>query len=333
MPSEKLVPYKLSLHESYSPENTYDLTNLTSHDPHLPNGYILDIIEDFLEESEGENLRDVQEEKTFVVETYAREGNLIEGYISTGDYGYEADLRHVETGELTHRKDEMEAEQLPFYFLMYLPETTDGETYAKGQRLFILLEQINRAGIKGALNDRLKRFLIGRNDQTVMKMEPVYTRRIYDKIIESDRIYKIEFEVHKLPGDDDEKSMSLVKGMEVEDSEKRTLVFQPSQGGSLEKFRERIERAKDNEKQFAELVAKEVEDVRAKVVNSGGRSETVPLMKNEVAMRRDLTGNGLNYEHGLLTPDTLRREAAALLSDILDPEYVKEIETGASVQR
>ncbi len=330
MPSEKLVPYKIELHEAYDPQNQYDLSSLISHDPNIGYDHIIDAIEDFLSSLEGENLRDSSAEKTFIVEDFERNGNVIDGFISTGNYGYASIIRDVETGTANYQKDELEAEQLPFYFMFYLPETIEGEYYREGKRLVVILQQINRMGIKGQVKGRLKGFMTGDCDESTMKFRPIYTKRIYEKLLESDYLTRVDIDVNRFPGDDERRS-ELINGIDSGNTESQTIVIKPDEdfAGSL---RGLVDRLKDEEREFVEVVSDEVEEVRAKVVNSGGREETIPLMKDQVAMRRDLTGDGLTYEDGLLTASTLRRETDTLFGDIINPNVVESPEFGDSVQ-
>ncbi|MFD1641458.1 hypothetical protein [Halohasta litorea] len=332
MPSEKLIPYKLEIHEKNYPESKYDLSSLHTSDPTLPDDNIIDSIENFLTDLEGENLKDPKKEKTFIVEQLRRNGNVIDGYISTGDYGYEAELKHVDTGDLTHEKGELEAEQMPFYFMFYLPETVKGEIHGDGERLIFVLQQINNRGIKTALKNKLLPYLLENSENSVGKVRPVYTTRVYEQLIDSNRVMRLDVQINKLPGDDESRS-EIIKGLSVEDTREQTLVLKAEQGGSIEKAKEIVRKLKDSNKEFAEIVSNEVEQVDAKVKNSGGRYETIPLMKNQMAMRRDLTGDGLEYDKGLLTPECLRDETKDLLTDIFNSDIVKPPEFGNELDR
>ncbi|QSG13720.1 hypothetical protein [Halapricum desulfuricans] len=330
MPSEKLVPYKIELYEKYDPEQKYDLSNLSSHDPSIGYDHIIDVVEDFLSNLEGRNLRDPSAEKTFIVEDFERNGNVIDGYISTGNYGYESLIRNVETGDPTYEKDEMEAEQLPFYFMFYLPQTVEGEPYRGGTRLVIILEQINRMGIKGQVKSRFEQFLTTSSDDTTVKFRPIYTERIYEKLLEADFLNRIDIDLNKIPGDDERRS-ELIHGIDSGDTKSQTIVLHPDDDFA-DGLREVVGRLKEEEREFAEVVSEEVEEVRAKVVNSGGRQETIPLMKNKVAMRRDLSGDELQYSNGLLTTGSLRREADGLFTDLMHSELVESPEFGDDIQ-
>ena len=128
MPSEKLVPYSFEIYERGDPDNGYNLTQLHAHDTAFGENHILDLMENLFEKQES-NLEPSSNDKTFIVEEYHRDGNLIEGIVSTGYHGYEAEIRDVESGNLTHLKGEDEAEQMPLYFLIYLPHTRGGKPY------------------------------------------------------------------------------------------------------------------------------------------------------------------------------------------------------------
>jgi len=228
MPSEKLIPYKIEINETYDPDNKYNLSSLVSHDPNIGYNHIIDAVENFLSNLEGENLRDSSAEKTFIVEDFERNGNVIDGFISTGNYGYASIIRDVETGTANYQKDELEAEQLPFYFMFYLPETVEDEFYRGGKRLVVILQQINRMGIKGQVKSRIKDFLTSNCDESTMKFEPIYTKRIYEKLLESDYLSRVDIDVNKFPGDDERRS-ELINGVDSGNTESQTIVIKPDE--------------------------------------------------------------------------------------------------------
>lgn len=141
-------------------------------------------------EKQGNNLEPSSNDKTFVIEENHRDGNLIEGIVSTGYHGYEAEIRDVESGDLTHLKGEDEAEQMPLYFLIYLPHTRESEPYDNGQTALIILHQVNRIGVKGKLKKHIKQTCLSGVTDYTMKMDPVTTEDVLEKVIEADRTYR-----------------------------------------------------------------------------------------------------------------------------------------------
>ena len=331
MPSEKLVPYEFEIYEHRNPDNGYKLTQLQTHDTAFNENHILDLLENLFGKQET-NLEPSSNDKTFVIEEYHRDGNVIEGIVSTGYHGYEAEIRHVESDRLTHRKGEDEAEQMPLYFLIYLPQTREGKPYDNGETALIILHQVNRIGVKGKLKKHIKQTCLSGVTDYTMKMEPVTTEDVLEKVIEADRVAKLDINVRKIPGDD-ESRMELLKGLSTEEVGTRSIVLRPQHGGSFEWVKNKAASLKDSEKHFGTIVSDDVENFTVTIQKDGGRSETFSLLNEEVAMRKDLESDKLRTDSGLITARSLRNEANELANDIFDQQIVEPLTGTANVER
>lgn len=331
MPSEKLVPYSFEIYERGDPDNGYNLTQLHAHDTAFGENHILDLMENLFEKQES-NLEPSSNDKTFIVEEYHRDGNLIEGIVSTGYHGYEAEIRDVESGNLTHLKGEDEAEQMPLYFLIYLPHTRGGKPYNKAQTALIILHQVNRTGVKGKLKKHIEQTCLSGVRDYTMKMDPVTTEDVLEKVIEADRVAKLDINVRKIPGDD-ESRMELLKGLRTEEVGTRSVVLRPEHGGSFEWLKSKAASLKDTDKHFGTIVSDDVENFTVTIQKDGGRSETFSLLNEEVAMRKDLESDELRTDSGLITADSLRSEANELANDIFDQQIVEPISGTTNVER
>lgn len=332
MPSEKLVPYEFEIYEHRNPDNGYNLTQLRAHDTAFSENHFLDLIENLLKNNQETNLEPPSNDKTFVIEEYHREGNVIEGIVSTGYHGYEAEIRDVESGNMTHLKGENEAEQMPLYFLIYLPQTREGKPYDNGQTALIILHQVNRIGVKGKLKKHIEQTCLSGVTDYTMKMDPVTTEDVLEKVIEADRIAKLDINVRKIPGDD-ESRMELVKGLSTEEVGTRSIVLRPEHGGSFEWVKSKAASLKNTEKHFGTIVSDDVENFTVTIQKDGGRSETFSLLNEEVAMRKDLESDKLRTDSGLITAGSLRNEANKLANDILEDQIVEPIDGTANVKR
>lgn len=333
MPAEKLVPYTLEMYEHRNTDNRYNLTDLTSHDSGFDEAKVMDIIENFFEDTAGENLEPPSSEKTLVVEEFARDGQIIEAIISSGYHGYQAELRDVETGHITHIKGEDEAEQLPLYFLAYRPDTTAGEPYDNGETLFIVLQQVNRIGIKTKLKNHFeRRFLQGVSQKTTVNMNPVGTEEVLQKVLDANRITKIDMRIRKIPGDD-ERRFQLVEGLTTEEVGTRSLVLRPEHGGTFSALTDLVARAKNSDTHFEEFIDEDVENFTVTVQNDQGRNETFSLLSEEIAMRKDLDGESLQKEAGLIASPALRRETNNLVNDIVNTDIVEPLRGDTNVDR
>ncbi|MFC7323103.1 hypothetical protein ACFQMF_00765 [Halorubrum rutilum] len=331
MPSEKLVPYSFEIYEQRNPDNGYNLTQLHAHDTAFDENHILDLMENLFSKQDS-NLEPSSNDKTFVIEEYHRDGNLIEGIVSTGYHGYEAEIRDVESGDMTHLKGEDEAEQMPLYFLICLPHTRDGKPYDNGQTALIILHQVNRIGVKGKLKKHIEQTCLSGVSDYTMKMDPVTTEDVLEKVIGADRIAKLDINVRKIPGDD-EKRMELVKGLRTEEVGTRSVVLRPEHGGSFEWVKSKAASLKDTNKHFGTIVSDDVENFTVTIQKDGGRSETFSLLNEEVAMRKDLDSEKLRTEAGLITARSLRNESNDLANDILDQQIVEPVTGSANVEK
>jgi hypothetical protein len=331
MPSEKLVPYEFEIHEHRNPDNGYNLTQLHAHSTAFDENHILDLVENLLNKQDS-NLEPSSNDKTFIIEEYHRDGNLIEGIMSTGYHGYEAEIRDAESGDMTHLKGEYEAEQMPLYFLICLPNTREGKPYDNGQTALIILHQVNRIGVKGKFKKHIEQTCLSGVTDYTMKMEPVTTEAVLEKVIEADRIAKLDLNVRNIPGDD-ESRMELLKGLRTEEVRTRSIVLRPEHGGSFGWVKSKAASLKDTDKHFGTIVSDDVENFTVTIQKDGGRSETFSLLNEEVAMRKDLESDELRTDSGLIATGSLRSEANELANNIFDDQIVEPVTGTANVER
>lgn len=332
MPSEKLVPYKFNIHEYRNPDHKYDLTQLRAHDTAFDKNHFFDLIESSFLDKQGQNLEPSEKEKTFIIEEYQRSENVIEGIISTGYHGYEAEIRDADSGDVTHTKQETEAEQMPLYFLIYLPNLQGGGQYDSGYTAFFVLHQVNRIGIKGQMKKHIENYCLSGVPSYTIKMEPVATKEVLQKIISCDRILKLDINTHIIPGDD-ERKMELIKRLSNEEINNQSLVLRPDHGKSLEVIRRIAQEIKSSETHFGELVSDKVENLTVSIEKDGGREETFSLLNEEVAMRKDLDSEELQTDSGLIKADELRSKTNEMMNNILEEEIVEPLSGTTNVER
>ena len=58
-------------------------------------------------------------QRVLLIRRFENQDELVRGIVETGEFGYEADLRDVETTNLTYKRTTNDAEMMPFYFLAY----------------------------------------------------------------------------------------------------------------------------------------------------------------------------------------------------------------------
>lgn len=333
MPTEKLVPYTLEIYEYRNSDEKANLSQLHDYDSGFDENHALDHIYSFLEGNKEENLEGPSSEKTLIVEEIEKSDNVVEAIISSGYHGYEADIKDADTGELTHVKGTNEAEQMPLYALFFLPRTIRGEPFNQGENIFIILQQVNRLGIKTRLKKHLKHhFLESISTESTFKINPISTEEVLEKVLNSERIFEVDLQIQNIPSRDDDARYQLVEGMRRADIRSQSLVLKPEYGGTFGWVQQLVQRAKDEDVHFAEFVSDEVENFTVSIVNDDGRAESFSLFNEEIAMRKDLPDH-LETERGLITADALRRETNSLMNEILDADVVEPLQGSALVSR
>lgn len=327
MPSHGLIPYKVGLREKGDTDNYWDLTDLHQHDNTLPEGSLIDLLDEFFGDYDGNLDANSSEERTFVVEGYNvyPSDRLVEGVVATGDYGYESELRDVNTGQLTYRKDEDESELFPYYFLLWIPETQAGQLYESGQRAIMVFQQINGRSFKTAFAGRFDKEYIRSADNTVFEITPVTSEKVLDKVINSQRVLSAEFQLDKIPNSDEGK-MQLMEGMNTAENKRNSYVMKADRGGSIDRMKHIAQNLKGiNTAGFAQIVSDPVDDLKVTIKNDQGRDETFSLLDDELSMKKELNPSGHNLDAGLPKNRYLSKEMSSLINEILPQGQVKTL--------
>lgn len=327
MPSHGLIPYKIGLREKGDTDNYWDLTDLHQHDSTLSEASLIDFLDEFFDDYDGNLDANTSEERTFVVEGYNvfRSKRLVEGVVATGDYGYESELRDVNTGRMTYRKDEDESELFPYYFLLWIPETHAGDPYESGERAIMVFQQINGRSFKTAFTKRFDEEYISRADNTIFEITPITSEKVLDKVIDSQRVMSAEFQLDEVPSSDEGK-MQLMQGMDTAKSQRRSYVVKAERGGSIDRIKQLSRNLKGiNTAGFAQIVSDPVDDLKVTIKNDQGRDETFSLLDDELSMKKELNPSGHNLDAGLPKNRYISEEMSTLINDILPQSQVKTL--------
>ncbi|OYR58758.1 hypothetical protein DJ83_14500 [Halorubrum ezzemoulense] len=331
MPTHGLVPYRLGFREKGKGEsegkNFWNQTELQDHDDSIPENTSIRLLEHFLEQYQGKLEKNDDKEKTFLVDEYFvdHENRLVEGVISTGDYGYASELRDIETGEKTYDKDEDESELLPFYFLFWIPETIEGELYQNGERGIMVFQQINGRSFKTSFTKRFDEMYIQDADETMFEIRPVTTQDILQKVVDSERVLKAEFELDEVPTSDEER-VTYVEGMDTHSTDRQSLVMKPKYGGSLNPIKNISEQLLRDGGSYAEIVSDSVEDLKVTVKNQHGRDETFSLIEDELRMKKELDPRAGHLDEGLPKTDYLSTACSDTINQALPQGEVKTLD-------
>lgn len=326
MPSHSLTPYKVALREKGEPNNYWNLKNLTAHDHQLPHADFIDTVTAVCEHYAANPAADEDLEKTFHIDEYRVNDRLVEGVIRTGDHGYSSTLRDIETNE-TRKKKYTEAEELPFYFVLSIPRTRRGELYQNGEEAILVVQRINRRGVKTTLLKQLQEMVTGDTDDTLLEVTPIYTQDVLDKLMESNRVLKAEFKLRESNTNDNEQRYRLLEGVDQEDTRSKSVVWEAAHGGTLSGFREKARELQGTDGTFAELVEDNVGDLKVQVEKEHGGKETFSLLEDNLRMTKRIERDDLRLYEGLPTTQSIARHARAYINEVLDTDIVEPIDT------
>lgn len=330
MPSHGVMPYRLGFREKGDTDNFHNLTKLKMADETLDFNSIFDYFEDFLSHYSGSLDTDTEKQKTFAVEDYYidRDANIVEGIVTTGDYGYTAELKDVQTGSTTHHKDTDEAEVIPYYFVFYLPKTKAGKVYDDGQKGIMVFQRFNGRSFKTAFNSRFyKRYLKAETkaEETMFEMRPITSQAVLEKVVNAERVTKAEFDVEEVPQNNDEQ-VQLIEGMETTESDRQSIVLKPKYGGSLNPLKRTAEQLQKKDGSFAEVVTDPVEDLTVTIENENGRDETFSLLDDELKMRKELDPAPGYLDGGHPKSEYVASEARKMINSVLPSDLTKDLQ-------
>lgn len=146
---------------------------------------------DYLGEREQSMSHDEANQRLLSVRRWGAQGRTISGVIETGEYGHESDLFDVERGAVSYRRRRYEAEMLPFYFYMSLPEQAD-----EG---LLILQRFQTFGIRTVLWADLSIWLQERQDQLRLAFNPLAVGEAWKEQLRPEAVRAIRFVSFDLP--------------------------------------------------------------------------------------------------------------------------------------
>lgn len=328
VPTHSIVPYRFKLREKGDSDNNWSLTNLTEGDDSFPKEDIFDLFEDFLDHYAGSPDKDEDREKFFNVSDYNVGTTTVEAIVETGDYGYRAELKDVDTGEQTYEKDTDESEVLPFYFLFWLPKTVAGEWYENGERGIMVFQQLNGRGIKTGFYKRFRQAVLDKGEdspiyespaeETMFELNPITTQDVLRELINSQRVRSAEFELDEAPSDS-EGPMQYAEGLDTRETDTQLLVLKPDYKGSLNYFRDKAEELEEEDSTFAEVVGDEVSELSVEIDDETGHTRKISLIDDdEISMRRILEPDEVVTNEGIPTRSSIANRTIELANKVLE---------------
>ncbi|WP_424017348.1 hypothetical protein ACOZ4N_15920 [Halorientalis pallida] len=319
MVSHKLVPYWFRMHEAYyaDEDDYWNLQNLTDEYDEFDDDSLIDILDGFFDEYSDID-DDDDRKRTFEVNRYESDGDVIEGEIKLGEYGIEADVYDTVEGERIHsHRKEHHSEETPFYFLFYVPSTDKTRAVA-------VLKQYRARGVMGELFRRLKEYISQYDsddedtNDIVCEMKPVYTQDAEERITRADDFKRLKFEgtqeLTPVEEHADNEGATDVDRQRVS----RTYEIKPtSESRWSPDFVQSF--MPDGNWKYGELQKDEFDDVKLEVEEDGS-TITFSLWNANIRMRRELDPSNLNMNGGHPTADSLSPKAREVADIVLPPE-------------
>ena len=125
--------------------------------------------------------------------TLQDQDRIFSGIVKTGEYGYETELLDSNSGQPTHRRSVSEAEMMPFYFLIFLPQNTD-----EG---ILILQRFKQYGIKTILEKDINDYISSQYNSLELQINPLVPSQLINEYLRNGRILKLRFIRFSFPPD------------------------------------------------------------------------------------------------------------------------------------
>jgi hypothetical protein len=188
MPTVSLASYVIKIQniDIHEPENLVDFEE-SGQD-------LLDILERYLNQlGAGLSVDDENKTALMVRQPLNRNGRVLTGLIESGDFGIATQLRNVITGQVTYNRPVDDAENVPLYFLIWIPE--------EGQRGILILQKLGILGIKTPLLAELKRRFETEFDSLRLVLNKLTYNRIVRNYLDNGRVTEIRLIQYEAPDD------------------------------------------------------------------------------------------------------------------------------------
>jgi hypothetical protein len=231
------------------------------------NADLLEFFDRFLSTVKSSTLHDKDFQQVLRVQKLKKEKRRIYGVIETGEYGQESTLWDVEKKSVAHERKTTEADMLPFYFLLDIPEGPD--------EAVLLLQRLGMFGIRQVLHQALDRKFQERFPDYRLRLNPLVEAKEIEKYTKG-KIESIRFVHFGIPSDIAEAFDSGHKEIEG----RVELVVHARRGSSLP-LTDKLRQFLKGDKELGKLIALddsgfEYENIKVKS-RVGRTSRTVDL--------------------------------------------------------
>ena len=153
---------------------------------------LLDFLYDIVNNIKNKTLDQKELQQAICVSQLDRKSRIMEGIIETGQYGHESSIINVKTTDVVYKRKKNDAEMLPFYFYLEVPEgTEDG---------ILILQRTSNFGIRKILHWVLKMAFEAKHPEFKLRFRPLVMQSEIDKYVQG-KIRKISFIKKSIPAD------------------------------------------------------------------------------------------------------------------------------------
>lgn len=170
----------------------------------------LDFIPEFLQGLHRPYQHIDRQESVFYVDDYRQDGRTIYGWLEAGKYGFAADLRDVNTEDLSYHRRPADVELIPHFFLIELPPDTE--------RGIMILQRHGRRGVKTHFGYAMARAF---SDWTNNGYMLEFGRQVPDQVIyelTEGQFRKAELVTYDVPRDRNEYERQMLNAHEREET-------------------------------------------------------------------------------------------------------------------
>lgn len=131
--------------------------------------------------------------KVLSVRSAVANGREINGVLTTGEYGYESELQHVQGKKPKYQRSTQEAEMLPFYFHLYIPE--------KGKTGILILQRFGLFGVRTILSGDLDSVFQAQFPEYEMNIRPQVPDGVLRELLRAGEVRRIILRKDSIPAD------------------------------------------------------------------------------------------------------------------------------------
>ena len=299
--STSLVPYSVRIREKRS-EDFFSLNDVPL--PDFDNDFIT-VMEAYLDARLEEGSVDDERQSSIEVDGYESAQRRMFGTFKSGSYGYEAELKNIETGEIKTR-DPDDCELIPFYFRL---EHRRGQDSA-----LLLLQRFGLYGVKSNFQNDISAFIREHNEDLIVSINPIVSDNEIDRLI-GRGLKKIRYIRHTVPADaaDD----LNIRDNQIEQCEMETVIkAKRDRFLAIPAWIRDLANNRAPAENIIEVNGHEYDDVKI-VISDSGRLRTLKMSDvRSFRMSIDVSADVDFDETGHPTTDSIDRAARELMPEL-----------------